>query len=473
MSDPLLDAHRVAPLTYLISGPQPISIRDQMLRGVLAAQRLYEEGEIDPTGRPLVVVGAGAGGATAAIQAAKMGVEAHLVEKASQGFLTQQLAYSRVIDPTQYDWPLDHCAQGRFPWGSHSSLPLGFRTDRADRLSMAWNWQLAAWQRRLRRRLHVHYNASLTKPPAIQYSGGTRSHIEVEFGSPSIQIPAGALIDAKGFGYEQTAVKNPSGNVCYEGQPFWGPDSFTSLGPPHEVLISGSGDGALQDFIRVLTGLDRAIDVEQRLVLPDHIRQAIHSAEDRAHRGRSWSREDNRPLRQQHEGPYFRELQLEHRRWVLQALNIRRVKHELNRLVKDISVSLIYREAYLGCYYGLNRFITLLLAAYLQESRQRYRSRPALYPSCEIASISPSPGSSHRQCINPSGTPLAGRASGVYASGAVLVSHACFGQPHDVTFKTTFCPPQRMFNVIIVRHGLAGTLVPLQRPRHLLPYHRP
>src|SRR5438093_1204947 len=107
MSDPFLDAHRLGEFIYTISGPSPISIRDQMLRSVTIVHRLIEAGEIGRS-RPLVVVGAGAGGATAAIEAATQGVSTVLVESASQAFLRQAHAATRVIDPTQFDWPVDH-----------------------------------------------------------------------------------------------------------------------------------------------------------------------------------------------------------------------------------------------------------------------------------------------------------------------------------------------------------------------------
>ena len=62
MSDPILDAHELDAYFYLLSGPRPISIRDQMLRGVLLVKRLIEAGEISED-KPLLVIGAGAGGA--------------------------------------------------------------------------------------------------------------------------------------------------------------------------------------------------------------------------------------------------------------------------------------------------------------------------------------------------------------------------------------------------------------------------
>ena len=82
MSDPILDAHREDPHHYVISGPAPISIRDQMLRGVTLIDRLLEAGEIG-TQRALAVIGAGAGGASAAIYAAARRISTTLIERAA------------------------------------------------------------------------------------------------------------------------------------------------------------------------------------------------------------------------------------------------------------------------------------------------------------------------------------------------------------------------------------------------------
>ena len=70
MSDPVLDAHQIGNgCFYRLSGPTPISIRDQMLRGRVLVDRLVQAGKIHDK-LPLIVFGAGVGGATAAVWAA-------------------------------------------------------------------------------------------------------------------------------------------------------------------------------------------------------------------------------------------------------------------------------------------------------------------------------------------------------------------------------------------------------------------
>jgi hypothetical protein len=82
VSDPFLAAHRVLPSFYLIGFPvSPISIRDQIVRGCLVIQRAFEQSLIAPDD-PILVVGAGAGGASAAIRAAELGAHVTLVDLA-------------------------------------------------------------------------------------------------------------------------------------------------------------------------------------------------------------------------------------------------------------------------------------------------------------------------------------------------------------------------------------------------------
>jgi len=97
-----LEAHRVFSHLYLLSpGPSPISIRDQMLRGRLIVEELDHEKIINKD-KPLLVVGGGAGGVTAAMFAAEKSIHTTLVEKKLACFSVQKLS-SRYIHPNQYD----------------------------------------------------------------------------------------------------------------------------------------------------------------------------------------------------------------------------------------------------------------------------------------------------------------------------------------------------------------------------------
>jgi hypothetical protein len=280
-------------------------------------------------------------------------------------------------------------------------------------------------------------------------------------------VHAGAWVDAKGFGRERCAVSR-AGRFVYEGAPFWGPDSFDRLDPDrHTVLISGSGDGALQDYLRVITHRSTANDIVDACNIPPDILHAVQSAEDRSLRGRSWA-SDDAPARAAEEDPYFRELEYAHRQAVRRALSYPVVRAGLASVVpgRPVKTHVVYREDYISAYYGLNRFLALLIADYIEMQPNGWQS---LYPGTAIDSIVDDPSDPH-DCID-SGT---GRAKGTYdPTHTMLLTHECFEKWHSVTFSGGASPGQTMaYNVVIVRHGLEqAPRLALKRTRHLLPYH--
>lgn len=474
VTDPLLDAHRKNDLHYVISGPQPISVRDQMLRGAAIAERLVAAGEIGPN-RPLVVSGAGAGGATAAMVASERGVETTLIERSEKPFLTQHLAASRWIDPTQYDWPLDHYNAGTLPWDTtfHRDLPLTFRAAPANHLAAMWRTELDMPPPLLR----VLTDNIITKVLPFGVSGPTEMlEIVLHDGPP---IRAGAIIDAHGFGREKCAFyASPSADPVvpqppdYEGVPFWSNDSLQHLTHDrHRVLISGSGDGALQDYLRIITHRPSAGDIVARCDVPPATLRTIQSAEDRAARGRSWASDEPRGCRVEQEGPYLIELDYIHRIETAKILARRGIETVLNRVVpaQVVPVHLVYRDAYMSAYYGLNRFLVRLLSEFIKLHRG---GKATVFPEVEIASIGRS--SPDHECIDS----VECRAKGTYDPiSGLLTSHDCFERDHAVSLKSTVAgtlmpPTVPSYNVVIIRHGVLPTPgLNLKRTRHLLPYH--
>jgi hypothetical protein len=386
-------------------------------------------------------------------------------------FRTQSFTASRLIDPTQYDWPVNHFGARRLPWQpNHPPFPLPFRAARARQLSLAWRNELNA----ANFPLTLETNHSVQKVTLLEM--GTDPNItrtlEVILDDGRV-VQAGAIIDAKGFGVEKCRIE-VKGSLAFEGFPFWGPDTFDQLDPDrHHVLISGSGDGALQDYLRVVTHLPSAADIVLGCNLPLSVISGVQSAEDRSLRGWSWASDDP-TFRAPEENPYFDELDKEHRREVLRALSYPQVRAGLARIVprRVVETHVIYREPYITAYYGLNRFLALLLSEFIQQ-RDWWR---ALYPETSINTIETDKNDQH-DCID-SGSK---RAKGTYdATNAMLLIHQCFEKRHKVTFNGSTTPngstppgPEMLYNVVIVRHGLLEPPRPqLKRTRHLLPYHR-
>jgi len=306
-------------------------------------------------------------------------------------------------------------------------------------------------------------------------------------------LHAGALVEAYGIGSENCVVE-VNRSPKYEGQPFWGPDSFSALVPgTHKVVISGSGDGAIQDLIRIVTGgmapiaILKQLDESEDTSIPADMRLELLSAEDEAHRGRSWAHDDDPTLRRQHQEPYFERLEDIHRSVVSRLLATKpAVIAALDHIVSNrVEVDVVYREPFITAYYGLNRFLAILISEFLEKhvsdpsARQRI-----LHPGCQIDDIDPTIKGSHN-CLMPvpgmaPGTTVL-RASGVYNAYGLLVSHDCFGERHTVVFGPATLPqthpyvvsppPTGDYNVVIVRHGIRTRLHPaLKRTNHLLPY---
>jgi hypothetical protein len=139
-----------------------------MVRGCLVIQRAFENRLINKKD-PILVVGAGAGGASASIRAAELGATVYLVDLAPGPFLVQARARTRWLDPTQYDWPAEHWDRGYYPWDPTVRLPLLYPALRADQLAAGWTSALhAAAAGALHGRLFIRYNTRVTaiKPTA-------------------------------------------------------------------------------------------------------------------------------------------------------------------------------------------------------------------------------------------------------------------------------------------------------------------
>ena len=226
-----------------------------MLRGAVLVRRLQAIRIIDKDA-PLLVVGAGAGGVTAALTAVELNVVTYLIDNRRAPFQAQALASTRHIDPTQYDWPLDQWMKKTFPWLSpvgypSIATPLPFLADSADMLAGNWVRVLNDRYRRSRGLFELDYGKELLHLRPLGTAPGSE-HIEATF-DDGTRGRFGAVIWAAGFGREKRFSPSPT-NRSYEGPPFWGPDELAGCLHNHyptspSVLISGGSDGALQDYM--------------------------------------------------------------------------------------------------------------------------------------------------------------------------------------------------------------------------------
>lgn len=474
MSDTFLDAHKLGPRLYSVGGRlNPVSIRDQMIRGELFVRRAAESGLLQRDGKDrLLIVGAGAAGVAAALEAAALDVPTLLIDKGNQGFAPQSKCPTRWIDPTVYDFPVDHWKVKQYPLSPKSLHQLAWGPGVAQVLAFNWWTQFRAaalnWP-------HLEFRnfTTLTKPPALEPNG---NYLEVELhrdipllNNPQTTTePFTLVLVATGVAREKTYLRAPGGKPHDAwGYAFWQADEFakTSLGLPAgvapRVLISGSGDGALQDFLRVTTTCATAEEIYDRINAVQPITSGqlarIHSAKARALRTWHWG------LGPRHDHDVLRDLHRKHERVadeVLQAGGAQ-LKAELDSLLRNPlpQVRMIYECDHFSHAYCINRFVALMIGKFLE---QRFGPDTVLLAGRRLIDIRSADPNLHRCNCD-----------------ATL----CHGNLHVAEWhRLPDCryPPDTTqgghidANVLILRHGIDNADLPWDptptRSRHLLSF---
>lgn len=253
-ADPVVRDFFPCPQICDLSGPwRPGSIRDQAIRACLVVERALRYGWIS-TERDLAIAGAGVAGIAAALLAHDSGVSVTIFEKDKPAaFLSES---PRWVDPTLYDWPHSWWGAGHFPW---TAGPLPIRW-----IEAAPAQQIAArLGRLLKQRTGIRY---IRREVTGLSQSGDCAQIEAADGVAGVY---GLVIDCRGLGSECCR----SGE--FEGAPFWAPVDYLQevaeiarqRARPCRVLISGGGDGAIQDFLIIATGQRRVAEIAQSLGL--------------------------------------------------------------------------------------------------------------------------------------------------------------------------------------------------------------
>ena len=275
-----------------------------MVRAMMLADRLpgwLEQEHGDGFERwPILVIGAGACGMTAA-GLTRQGFRVLVIDRQRVPFTVQCSCTSRWLDPTQYDWPLDHWREQRFHWNpGHRQPPFPWSAERASPIvSNQWVPRFAAHRRAVGNRLRFRGETEADLD-AIQVRVGQPRLLSLTLRNlrsrrRQVYGPFGAIVLAAGFVRERSTLP---GSPSFVGFPFWHTDPFETPacglpgGQAQEgtVLISGTGDGALQDFLRVITRRRsvRAIFDDLGLGAVPFAVEQICSAEQRAERALNW-----------------------------------------------------------------------------------------------------------------------------------------------------------------------------------------
>jgi len=455
----LLEEHEILDLVFQFGGGLvPGSIRDQMVRAQLAAEALpymLQARGLPASELRVLVVGAGAAGATAAIRLAEIGFDTTLVEATPISFPLQYGCFTRWLDPTLYDWPAVHSAEGWYahelppfpvpiPWGRQWSYTLP--ADGAMHLGIA--------DARLPN-LHV-LPSHIAIPRVYAWFSGIVpvsmwELINLDDGTRTVE-PFNVVFWTVGYGLERSECDNN-----YSGFSFWDTDPLAiancALPAPPNIVISGSGDGALQDFLRIVFEGRLTGTLLNDLNLPNLVRHELREAEDAATRSFHWS-EDNTGR----DHFILSALHLRHVEIVDRLLDVDTFRDLVGEMLPNPfpQIKLVFSCSHFSNCYALNRFLVVLVTRYLQ----RFGGRAdILVPYRRLTRVE---GTIHA-CNN---DPI-----------------ACHGEDHTVELRRSFgCwtdalgPPDELFvaQVVVVRHGtdfVYRHLFPrIRKPRQVLPY---
>ncbi len=303
-----LVAHKIGSRTYdLSTGLNYVSIKDQIVRACALVDSLKTTGLLQPLHNPnsehfdLIVVGAGAAGMTAAWRATQAGANTLLVEKGKNIFPLQRGCNDRYVSMSMYDWPEPFANGGAFP--SLGDQPT-YGTDRDVKNSFPCatnSWKpvtaaklVAAWEQRLND-CPPEWEIRLNTKAKPILSQQTRFHqdpgfIEIELTSETEKkvVRCSSVILATGVGIERSSQEG------YQSYSFWSDDSRAPWAASgnhsnKRILISGSGDGAIQDVLKTLLNLDNGdLIALADSIVPAEIKTLILAAERHAERQLLW-----------------------------------------------------------------------------------------------------------------------------------------------------------------------------------------
>jgi hypothetical protein len=477
--DSFLLTHSTEPLLYDISAYlSPFSIRDQMIRGYLIIERAQTAGLIGGT-RELLVVGAGLAGVMAAVTAAQQKIHVTLIDK---GEILGKLAEKakRFIDPTLYDWPALHWQRARFPFNDRSTMPLKYTHHNAAAIVSAWIASIheaedSGYLKILRYTQLVSYLRQSKNPayPENQIVKAYLKKIPSPGASGEVDLPPekhefGMVLSCVGFGKEKCTVGKYTGYDFWDDSLYEEPNFGLTGGEKPNVLISGAGDGALQDFLLATTNQESPGEIYKAIKkkLPKNVlawvEKKIHNAEDQARRTFHWGPGTDR------DHDTLKSLQLRHKRVVNLLLEKywECIDEALLDIVKDleheINVKLLHKCDHFTNCYALNRFLVLLISDYvLKKSENRIKT---IYPKTMLVEIE------GHGCNN--------TAPDCHGQGhEVLYVRAanCFEEP-DTDKSNYHYAKDGPYNVIIIRHGVDPShplfnKLPISNPRQILPYY--
>lgn len=187
---------------------------------------------------PLLIVGGGAAGITAALTALSLGIEGIAISNGPVFFESQRNCTHRYLHPSIYRWPRSNCTNESY---TPPGVGLVWKADIAENVVAEWDEQTHVLTEDGRyKRVNPIPNKSTVNSTEDVTKVILTEHKEQEWGMVLFCIAP----------KEKTTIGHFTGNH------FWEADNLDDYNcgcksERHSLLICGSGDGALQDFLRV------------------------------------------------------------------------------------------------------------------------------------------------------------------------------------------------------------------------------
>lgn len=479
--DFLLDKFQLAvpePDIYRVGQYKPVSIRDQIVRASYLAERLWATKRLKASSK-LLVIGAGAAGVTAAVKAVHFGVTRVVVTDLRDRVLSLQAnCTTRWLDPAQYDWPASHWDGEQWP----IKEPLGFPYPTAAKLPPVVTLEADyadEWSAKFAFALSVYESAGsvnfVPNVKAVDWNFDVvKGCYEVQFddaatGASKGSLDADVIIFAGGLGRELVSVPLwGSSSKKHSTTPFWADDAFESptfglSALNHGMLVSGGGDGALQDFIRLVSGQRSAREVWKA------VEPALSPATLRAfERLGDWDRstQDTEEFAPAH-GSLCDRLAALHARYALEVQTLRSNWAEWGAVVAALDavipatrptdkVRLALKSTHFDGCYPLNRVVALLLVEYV---RTKHTGHSPLLMGVAVRGVAPS-------VPTPTGTAF-----------GVIFAHPTTCETTTADVASWVGPPAGLlFDGIAVRHGIDTTALSVKSTKlaaQVVPPHLP
>lgn len=265
-SFPFLQAHHYTGKLFSVAGKAwPVSIAAQMVRANIIIREL-KLAKLLERDKKIAIVGGGAAGMAAAEAAARLHCKVTLIHNGKdRADLFSRLSgiESRYVYPWLYDWPAAHWSKTIFPRPPRDgevgkrlyTLSWSAGMASAVRDSIVTGFMSATRARKDPLRVEIVLGLVGTDNATIeQLERGIVRYITPE--GRAEEERADVVLLATGPGEERVRCHSSS---PFAGPGFWsndvlGDDALFSGPRKVRLLIVGGGDGALQDYVRVVTG---------------------------------------------------------------------------------------------------------------------------------------------------------------------------------------------------------------------------